>query len=138
MKPVDTNILVPMIIDNVNTPRVEALGELDPNWRTESFARVELSSVIFKYVRSGELSTEEALDRFALAEEVFRDMFVHVEDGRALELALEYDVSPYDARFLALAENLGVPLVTEDARLRKAAPQLMRSFEQALPDADES
>lgn len=36
---------------------------------------------------------------------------------RALELAVEFGVSPYDATYAALAEQLGVPLVTADESL---------------------
>jgi predicted nucleic acid-binding protein len=41
-------------------------------------------------------------------------------------------VSAYDARFLAVADTLGTKLVTEDAKLRAAAPDLTRSLAQAL------
>ena len=50
----------------------------------------------------------------------------------ALDTGLRYRVTAYDARFLAAAEQLGRRLVTEDARLRAAAPGLTQSLAEAL------
>jgi predicted nucleic acid-binding protein len=49
-----------------------------------------------------------------------------------LDTALRYRVTAYDARFLALARQLGRPLVTEDVNLRAAAPKLTQSLAEAL------
>ncbi|RNE67400.1 type II toxin-antitoxin system VapC family toxin [Cryobacterium tepidiphilum] len=35
--------------------------------------------------------------------------------------ALRENITPYDAMYVALAQTLGVPLITADARLRRAA-----------------
>ena len=47
-------------------------------------------------------------------------------------MAAHYRVTAYDARYLAFARDLGVPLVTEDVKLRKAAPALTCSLADAL------
>jgi predicted nucleic acid-binding protein len=49
-----------------------------------------------------------------------------------LRLAEEFAVSAFDARFLGAAQTLGARLVTEDARLRAAAPALTISLAGAL------
>ncbi len=49
-----------------------------------------------------------------------------------MELAMRYQVTAYDARFLALADQHGGRLVTEDAKLRAAAPALTQSLQEAL------
>jgi predicted nucleic acid-binding protein len=49
-----------------------------------------------------------------------------------LAIAARHHVSAYDARFLALADHLGRRLVTEDIRLRIAAPALTQSLAEAL------
>ena len=48
----------------------------------------------------------------------------------ALATAAHYRISAYDAHYLVVARNLGVKLVTEDARLRKSAPELTQSLAQ--------
>lgn len=40
--------------------------------------------------------------------------------SKALQLALTFKVTPYDACYVALAELLGIPLLTADIRLRDA------------------
>ena len=47
-------------------------------------------------------------------------------------MALRYNVTAYDARFLALAQQVGERLITEDAKLRAAAPELTQSMAEAL------
>ena len=50
----------------------------------------------------------------------------------ALEASLRYRTTAYDGRFLALADQFESRLVTEDARLRAAAPALTQSLAEAL------
>jgi predicted nucleic acid-binding protein len=52
-----------------------------------------------------------------------------------LAIATRHRVSAYDARFLSLADQLGSRLITEDARLRAAAPALTQSLAEALAAA---
>ena len=52
-----------------------------------------------------------------------------------LAIATRHRVSAYDARFLSLADQLGRRLITEDARLRAAAPALTQSLAEALAAA---
>jgi predicted nucleic acid-binding protein len=42
----------------------------------------------------------------------------------ALELALDHDITAYDASYLALAQQLGVPLITADAKLFRSLSTL--------------
>ena len=51
---------------------------------------------------------------------------------QALHTAASFGVSAYDARFLAAAQAAGTRLVTQDSRLRKAAPALTQSIAEAL------
>ncbi len=73
----------------------------------------------------------QAEDLLATAESRLRGL-VALPHRVALEHARRFGVSAYDARFLAVAEKLRSPLVTEDARLRAAAPSLTRSIADAL------
>jgi predicted nucleic acid-binding protein len=55
-----------------------------------------------------------------------------VSHANALRTAAAFGVSAHDARFLVTARASGAKLVTEDARLRKAAPALTQSLAEAL------
>lgn len=79
----------------------------------------EITSVALKKWAQGwpEDSIEAALDDFGQ-----QDIELHRTDVRGqLELALQYELSAYDAAYLWLAAELRAPLVTFDRRLGEAA-----------------
>jgi predicted nucleic acid-binding protein len=67
-----------------------------------------------------------------LAEAEARVRTVNVPPARAFAVACEFSISAYDARFIAAAQLLQSPLVSEDAKLRAAAPALTVSIAEAL------
>ncbi len=71
-------------------------------------------------------------DFLAKAAALFDGKFARVPHAAVLAIAARHRVSAYDARFLALADQLGSRLVTEDAKLRAAAPDLTQSLAEAL------
>ena len=80
---------------------------------------LEVASTLRRYVRSGLLTPEDA--RSALVDA--RDTSVARTAHRPLldrVWELRDSVTPYDAAYVALAETLGVPLLTCDARLGRA------------------
>ena len=135
MKLVDANILFPFIVDGPLSSAARTLREMDRDWRTESFAMIELSNVLATYERSKKMTHDEAREFLSHAEELLASHLVTVPHEVALDLASRFRVTAYDARYLAAAELLGVPLVTEDVRLRRAAPELTQSLENALMEA---
>jgi predicted nucleic acid-binding protein len=128
---VDTNVLAYLLIEGDRTADAQALYARDPDWRTESFLLVEFSNLLATYVRAARLGSGPALALLASAERTLAGA-VSLPHARALALAEEFGVSAYDARFLAVARQLGEKLVTEDAKLRRAAPALTRTLAQAL------
>jgi len=130
---VDTNILVALLVRN--TPwfsQARALYERDEDWRSESHAIVELTNVLTRYVRVGEFEVEAALGMLDVAQERFSGGLHAAPHSEAMRMALGTKVSAYDARFLVAARELGVKLTTEDTKLRRAAPDLTQSLEEAL------
>lgn len=128
---VDTNIVAYLLIEGDRTRDAHALYARDPDWKSESFLLVEFSNVLATYERSGDLGRGQAESLLAAAESRLRGL-VTLPHRVALDLARRFGVSACDARFLAAAEKLRTPLVTEDARLRAAAPSLTRSLTEAL------
>jgi predicted nucleic acid-binding protein len=129
---VDTNVLVYLLVAGDRTDQARALMQRDADWRSESFVLVELSNVLVTTMRVRGLAPARAVQALADAQQIMEPGLHFVQHADALALAMEFKVSAYDARFLALARLLGQPLVTEDARLRQAAPALTRSIAEAL------
>jgi predicted nucleic acid-binding protein len=118
---VDTNVLAYLMLEGDRTVAAQELYERDSDWRSEAFIMVEFSNVLSTYVRSKALSRDQALKVLAGAEELLPALD-SVRHARALEAATQFGISAYDARFIALAMQLKVRLVTEDAKLRAAVP----------------
>lgn len=133
MQLVDSNIIFGLYM--ASTPwheQARALYAADDDWRTEGHALVELSNILARYVRARELTAAGALSVMTEADERLRPGLLAAPHADALRLAIKHNISAYDARFLLCAGELGLPLVTEDVRLRNAAPRLTQSLEQAL------
>ena len=128
---VDTNIVTYLLIEGDRTKQVQALFAKDSDWRSEAFLLVEFSNLLATFRRVQALSGEQTETLLAEAARRVREL-LSVPNLRALRCAERYAVSAYDARFLAAADTLGTKLVTEDAKLRAAAPELTRSLAQAL------
>jgi predicted nucleic acid-binding protein len=129
---VDTNVIAPLYVRSARTDAVEELFARDAVWRTEPLALIELSNVLITYERARYITAATARDCLSRAAAFLQPQLFRVSHQAALEAALDYRVTAYDARFLALADQLGSRLVTEDARLRAAAPALTQSLTEVL------
>ncbi len=129
---VDTNILAYLLISGDKTAAAQALFELDSDWQTEPFALVELSNLLATMNRTGRLSAAQARRILESAEVLVGNNLRSVAHRTALDVAAQYGISAYDARFVALAEELGLSLVSEDAKLRRAVPARTQSLDQAV------
>jgi predicted nucleic acid-binding protein len=128
---VDTNVVAYLLIEGAHTAGARALRLADPEWCSEPFLMVEFSNLLATQVRSKALNPGEATTLLATAAEQL-SRWIDVPHAEALTTALRRGVSAYDARFLAAALRLNVPLVTEDARLRAAAGDMALSIAEAL------
>jgi predicted nucleic acid-binding protein len=129
---VDTNIVVPLFVRSARTIDVQRLRQRDGIWRTEPFVLIEFSNILATYQRARYITAAVARDCLGRAEAFLQPYFFSITHEAALEFALRYHTTAYDARFLALANQLGRRLVTEDTRLRAAAPSLTQSLAEAL------
>lgn len=129
---VDTNIIAPLYMRSARTEAVAELFARDPVWRTEPLALIELSNVLVTYQRARYITAASARECLSRAAALLQPHLFRVTHQAALDAALQYGTTAYDARFLALADQLGSRLVTEDLRLRAAAPTLTQSLAEAL------
>jgi predicted nucleic acid-binding protein len=67
---------------------------------------------------------------FNTAEEIIDGREYRVSSEKVFELAMRSKCTAYACEYVALAEELGVPLVTADRRILKAFPRIALSLEQ--------
>jgi len=128
---VDTNVIAYLLIEGDRTADAQALRLADPDWRSEPFLLVEFSNLLATQVRTKALSAAQAKSLLGSAAQQV-SAWVEVPHAEALAVALDRQVSAYDARFVACARRLSVPLVTEDSRLRAATPGSSMSIAEAV------
>lgn len=132
---VDTNIVAYLLIEGIHTAAARQLRLRDDDWRSEAFLLIEFTNVLASSIASKRMTFPMAEVFLQGASALFEGRLEQMPHASVLATALQYRVSAYDARFLALAEQLGSRLVTEDARLRTAAPKLTQSLAEALAAA---
>ena len=125
---VDANIVAYLLVDGSKTAQARALWTIDSDWRAPRLLSYELANVFAQYVKQGGVSLERATAALEDAAGLIR-LGDQDPAARVLEIASKLAVSAYDATYLAAAEALDTPLVTEDRRLLRAAPKITRSLE---------
>jgi predicted nucleic acid-binding protein len=128
---VDTNILAYLLIEGDRTPAAQALYGRDPDWRSESFIMVEFSNILATYVRTRALTHKQGTGLLAEAEALMPAL-TSLQHRQGLDTATEFGISAYDARFIAVARQMRVKLITEDVKLRAAVPAWTLSLGDAV------
>ena len=118
----DTNLILYLLLETERTPAAEAALERDaawcapPLWVSECLGRARpLRPQRTPYARGRAL-------RCRGAREVLGERVLDVATEAVMEQAIARGLSAYDAEFVALAQRLGVRLVTDDRRVLAACP----------------
>jgi predicted nucleic acid-binding protein len=124
---IDASVVVKVLVPEDDSDLARALvGGTSDNGSdvraVPSLLYLECANALWKLVRRGLLPADDARlgvrDVLALALQLWPAE--HLAQA-ALELALDHDITTYDAAYLALAELLAIPLVSADERfIRKA------------------
>ncbi|HQY07819.1 MAG: type II toxin-antitoxin system VapC family toxin [Burkholderiales bacterium] len=120
---VDTNVLAYLLIPGKFTESAEKLLTIDSEWAAPVLWRSELRNVLATYVRAGKLELIDAVAMYSRAASIVGPDQYDVDTLEVLRLSSESGCSAYDCEYVALAEFLGVRLVTADAKVLKAFPK---------------
>lgn len=132
----DTNLVAYLLIPGERTEAAEAVRARDPGWVAPPLWRSEFRSVLVQHLRVNSLDRTTALAAWDDAEALLSGREQTAEAARILDAALRRTLSAYDAEFVALAEKLGVPLVTGDRRVLKACSDVAVSIDDFARGAD--
>jgi predicted nucleic acid-binding protein len=123
---VDTNVLAYLLLPGPKTSLAEALLLDQPRWAAPPLWRSEWRNVLSTYLRRDLLQLSEAVALMQRAEVLLAGQDESVASEQVLQLAHSSGCSAYDCEFVAAAQQLGVPLVTEDRALLLAFPDVAR------------
>ena len=123
---VDTNVIAYLWLPGSHTLSAEKLLKDDADWNAPLLWRSEFCKVVAGQIRRGRMSLETATRIVAEAEAHMRGREYAVPSAEVLRRATESSCSAYDCEFVVLAENLGVPLFTNDAAILSGFPSVAR------------
>ena len=126
---VDTNIISYLYISGDRSQQSEDLLAVDSAWVAPILWRSEFRSVLARYIRNNLLAMDEALLIVRQAEMLLVDHEYEIASSHILQLVNISHCSAYDCEFVALAQYLGVPLVTADNKIVRDFPEISQSTE---------
>ncbi len=133
MTVVDTNVVAYLWLPGDFTTAAERLLADDAEWAVPLLWRSEFRSVLAGAHQRRTLSLPRANDIAAAAESRLRGREFSVQTSHVLKLASESGCSTYDCEFVVLAYDLGVRLVTNDAAVLRAFPDVAVPLQHFAP-----
>ena len=116
----DTNLLIYLYVQGQRTEESEAVLQRDALWAVPLLWRSEFRNSLIGLVRAHALHLDDALTMIDEAERWLTGREYSVLSRQVLTLASRSGCSAYDCEFVALAQDLEVPLVTTDRQVLRA------------------
>ena len=126
---VDTNVIAYLRLPGPLTAAAEQLLVVEKEWAAPLLWRSEFRNVLAGAVKRQALSLEGAVGIARAAEQQFKEREFPVDSAQVLMLASVSGCTSYDCEFVALARDLGVPLVTNDKEILNAFPTVAVPFD---------
>lgn len=110
----------------------KVLSYLDPHLDIYAvdMLMIESANVIWRYMRKyGRISREQAIVLYNYIKKLVKNGVIKIEPSSkylldALNIAIEHDISVYDALFLAQAQRLNLKLITSDRKQKEVAKRI--------------
>ncbi len=116
---VDTNVISYLFIPGPNTQNARTLLLKDSEWISAILWKSEFRNVLALYLRRGHFALRKTLTLMHEAENLMRGNEYEVSSDKVMRLAAQSHCSAYDCEFVALAQDLGLPLITSDKMILK-------------------
>ena len=110
-------------LEALRTEAARGVRMRDSDWCAPRLWRSEFRNVLYQHMQHRGLLLEEAISIAQDAEADLADTTFDVSTAQVLRLVEASGHSAYDCEYVALAQHLGVPLVTGDKRLPDLFPQ---------------
>lgn len=121
---VDTCIVTHLFNETSMTLIAQRVLDTNSDWHIPSIWKEEYANVLLKLSKKNKTNPQKVLDLFQYTLNEMQDLEHVVETIEALDCALRYQISAYDAHFVVLAEKLNTHLITEDLEVIKKCPNI--------------
>ena len=125
---VDTNIIGYLFLSSEQSLLAEDALKKDSEWAAPILWRSELRNVLLFYMRNKLIKLQHAQLIMDAALKLLRGREYEVSSYEVLRLASESKCSAYDCEFIAVANDLKVPLITADKELLREFPAVAVSL----------
>lgn len=126
---VDTNIIAYLFLPGERLSLAEAARMKDSIWLAPRLWRSEFRNILALYLRQDRLTLADALAIMGEAERLMDGSEYEIASTLVLRLAALSNCSAYDCEFVALAQDFGIRLVTEDGELIRKFPETAVSLQ---------
>lgn len=127
---VDTNLIGYLFLSSERSPQAEAALLKDAEWAAPLLWRSELRNVLAYYLRKSLLTLNDAIQIMDEAARVVYGREYTVTSPHVFNLVATSTCSAHDCEFVALAQDLHVPLITADKQILAQFPDSAVSLEQ--------
>ena len=118
----DTNLVAYLLLGSPEADLAQRVYRRDPTWAAPVLWRSEFRSILAGYMRQQGLRLADAWAAEELAEQLLAGREYAVRGDAVLQLVADSPCSAYDCEYVALAQELHVPLVTWDRAVLRAFP----------------
>jgi len=130
---VDSNIIAARNLTSSLTSKAEQVERKDPVWIVPTLWRYEFQNILATAMKVRQITPEDAFEIWQRVVDVLAENESEPSPGKVLDLVARYGITSYDAQFIALAMEMGIPCVTEDRALRERFPGVAVSMDDFLP-----
>ncbi len=129
---VDANVIGYLYLTSNRSAEAEQALLRDPLWSAPLLWRSEFRNVLALYIRGKLLGLEEAQQIMGEATKLMQGREYEVASHQVLSLVAKSTCSAYDCEFVALVEDLDIPLITVDKQILNQFPGIAISLEEYI------
>ena len=132
---VDVNTIAYLWIPGEMTGRAEKSLEKDNAWVSPILWKSEFRNILAQYLRRGLILSETAQRCLEGAESQMSGHEYIIPSSLIMRKVFDSNCSAYDCEYVALADDLGVKLVTSDKQILREFPKIAISLKVFTRDA---
>lgn len=129
---VDSNIIAARNLTSALTPKAERVEEKDPVWIVPVLWRYEFQNILATSIKVKQITPDHAWDVWQRVSDILLENESDPSPAKVIDLVAQHGITAYDGQFIALAMEMGVPLVTQDRELQGKFPRVAVSMDDFL------